>query len=375
MKKVGIGKKLIVYIMKLGGMKMIVLTKRQTDILKFLCNQEDFITLDFIAKKFSISKRTVQNDINQVDAFLKEKKFELVKKAGSGILINSEHLQKSSLYKEIDNLQMRSFSKSERNILIKTVLLSKPLCTFQELADICLVSKQTIINSFDSVINELLDDNLRVEKIQGFGLRLQGEEIDIRRTFIQLINDNPCPQIVQSTAYEYGNLSYYENKVTNILKGLETKYFITFSNTNRLKMILLYVLSRIDKEYLLSKDMEFINLSQQQEASQITDFISKYVNIANEQLYISTIILSERINEISKLPHSQINHTQDEAYQIAVFLVESLQNLQPIKQEYLQDTIHGLTLHLRSAINRYRNNLQIKNELVEQIKIKCIFNL
>lgn len=348
---------------------MIVLTKRQKDILKLLCLKDDFITLDSISKKFLVSKKSIQNDINQIDLFLKEKKFDLIRKAGTGIYINEEENSKYKLSKELENMQIRSFSKVERHILIKTTLLCRPLCTFQDLADICLVSKQTIINSFIDVVNEFNLENITVEKIQGIGLRLYGEEIDIRRYFIQLINENSDNQLVQMTAYEQGKLNEYEKDISYILHEIETNCMFTFTNMKRLKIIIGYMLLRIRNNFLLPNDIVFNNLSQQHEILQIVDIISKFVKVDNEKLYLSTIILSERINQLTDSSITSINDTHDEAYQIAMFLIDSLQSMQPINQDDIQDTINGLTLHLRSAINRYRNNLQIKNELVEQIKL------
>lgn len=348
---------------------MIVLTKRQKDILKLLCLKDDFITLDSISKKFLVSKKSIQNDLNQIDLFLKEKNFDLIRKAGTGIYINEEENSKYKLSNELENMQIRSFSKVERHILIKTTLLCRPLCTFQDLADICLVSKQTIINSFIDVVNEFNLENIKVEKIQGIGLRLYGEEIDIRRYFIQLINENSDNQLVQITANEQGRLNEYEKDINNILHEIETICMFTFTNMKRLKIIIGYMLLRIRNNFLLPNDIVFNNLSQQHEILQIVDIISKFVKVDNEKLYLSTIILSERINQLTDSNITSINDTHDEAYQIAMFLIDSLQSMQPINQDDIQDTINGLTLHLRSAINRYRNNLQIKNELVEQIKL------
>lgn len=348
---------------------MIVLTKRQKDILKLLCLKDDFITLDSISKKFLVSKKSIQNDLNQIDLFLKEKNFDLIRKAGTGIYINEEENSKYKLSNELENMQIRSFSKVERHILIKTTLLCRPLCTFQDLAEICLVSKQTIINSFIDVVNEFNLENITVEKIQGIGLRLYGEEIDIRRYFIQLINENSDNQLVQMTAYEQGKLNEYEKDINYILHEIETNCMFTFTNMKRLKIIIGYMLLRIRNNFLLPNDIVFNNLSQQHEILQIVDIISKFIKVDNEKLYLSTIILSERINQLTDSSITSINDTHDEAYQIAMFLIDSLQSMQPINQDDIQDTINGLTLHLRSAINRYRNNLQIKNELVEQIKL------
>lgn len=367
--KVSIGKNRAPYIMKSGGKSMIVLTKRQKDMLKFLCHQEDFVTFESLSKTFSVSKRSVQNDINQVDAFLKEKNFELIRKAGTGICIKGDDTRKYALSKELENMQIRNFSKSERHALIKTTLLCRPLCTFQDLADICLVSKQTVINSFLDIVADFQNENIKVNKMQGFGLQLQGEEIDLRRTFIQLINDNPCPQSVQTIAYEQGLFMKYDQEADAILLRIENECLFTFPNLSRLKIIIAYVLGRIDTEHVLPDNFEFADLSKQHDVEQIVQVVSEYIKIRNEQLYISTIILSERINQLSDVHISAVDEEHDEAYQISMFLIESLQSMQPIKQEYLQDTMQGLTLHLRSAINRYRNHLQIKNELIEQIKL------
>lgn len=350
---------------------MIILTKRQKDILIFLCEQEEFVTFSILAKKFSISKKTIQNDIHHIDAFLKEKKIELIKKPGIGLFVKAEFDQKINLCKKLDTIELRNFSKLERKALIMASLLCRSLNTFQELADICLVSKQTIINSFSEIEIEFAKENLSIEKIHGTGLRLKGEEIDIRRIFIQLIKDNPCQQFVEELVKEQGELNDCIENANILLDEIEKDSQIFFNNRTHLKYIIGFIMKRIERDKKLSEKTTFENLSQHYSIESMTIKLSKFISQKNEQLYIITIMLSERISQLSNPIDSSISETHDEAYEISMFLIESLQTLQPIDESYLQDTIRGLTSHIRSAINRYRNNLKIKNELVDQIRLSA----
>lgn len=54
---------------------MITLTKRQKDISLYLLKQNDYLTGRQLAEHFSVSIRTIRNDLDQIEAYLKERRF------------------------------------------------------------------------------------------------------------------------------------------------------------------------------------------------------------------------------------------------------------------------------------------------------------
>ncbi len=56
-----------------------------------------------------------------------------------------------------------------------------------------------------------------------------------------------------------------------------------------------------------------------------------------------------------------------EARAISEYLIDELAGYHDFDRESLQDTIHGLHLHMKAAIYRCQNNIHIRNELIEQV--------
>lgn len=347
---------------------MIVLTKRQKEILDLLSLQNDYITFNSIAKKLSVSNRTIRNDMKQIEFFLMEKGIELVKKAGVGILLNCDESEKAAVRKDMDMIYTRNFSKEERNSLIKVYLCLLPTSTFQDLADICLVCKQTIINGFDDIIKDVATSNIKVEKIQGVGLQLSGSEIDIRRMFLQILNDNPCPNEIDELLDTNDHIYRLNDTAEEIFNRLDSEHDISFKDTNRLKRFISFVLLRIENGNLLSDDFKLPEFPPHDSLNFFIEFLSPYLPNEKECIYLSTIMISERMSQLSDLMYGDKNE-DDEAYQIAMFLVDSLQSLQPLEKDSVQEMIDGLTLHLKTAIHRCRNNLKVKNDLVDQTQM------
>ena len=346
---------------------MIVLTKRQKEILDLLSIQNDYITFNLLAKKLSVSNRTIRNDMKQIEFFLMEKGIELVKKAGVGILLSCDESEKSAVRRDVDRLYKRSFSKMERNSLIKIYLCLHTTSTFQDLADICFVCRQTIINSFDAIVADVGILNVKVEKIQGVGLQLSGSEIDIRRMFMQTLNDNPCPNEIDELLSNNKDIQRLNTIAEEIFEQLDNNHDISFKDTKCLKRFIAFVLLRVESEYLLSKDFNFPDFPHDS-LNFFMEFLTPYLASEKERIYLSTIMISERMSQLSDLLYSNKNE-DDEAYQIAMFLVDSLQALQPLEKESVQEMIDGLTLHLKTAIHRCRNNLKVKNDLVDQTQM------
>ena len=59
---------------------MIILNKRQVQITNYLENKQEWATIENIAKAFDVSERTIRNDLDSIELFLKENNIELERK-------------------------------------------------------------------------------------------------------------------------------------------------------------------------------------------------------------------------------------------------------------------------------------------------------
>lgn len=345
---------------------MITLTRRQRDILLYLLKQEHYTTYNQCAETFGVSNRSVRNDIQCVEAFLSENGCQLIKKSGLGVKIQCDESRRSDLKREMSSRKNRTFHRKERQYIAILVLLLKENCTFQEIADICYVSKQTIINGFLDIQKELAQDELVVEKISGVGLRLVGEELLIRRKFIQMVTPDDSISWVQEIIEEVHEFQTVEKEAEDILSQMWEQCGISFVNQRRIQYILCYFLIRSGKGHHLPEQMAGYNRLSVNNSEAVLEILKKYFKEETEQIYVFTILFGERMEQTWQKEIAE--EEEDEASRIAMYLVESLQQLNQFEVEQ-PEMVKGLTFHLRSAIYRYHNHIHIQNEMLDEIKL------
>lgn len=337
---------------------MITVSKRQKEIIEHLIKQTDYITISDIATKFSMSDRTCRNDLSAIGIFLKQANLSLTRKPGKGIFLDCPPRERQTLSKLLQTADTRFYGKKERENLSIALLLLNETTTFQELADICLVSRQTVINQFESLEQRLSKHTLTIEKVPGKGLQLQGEEKCIRFQFLELLGMQLCKEEIYKIFSEHSSLQPHLHTASQIINEIQELKKIQFIDYNRVQLILSYTLSRIHSGHSLRTDWVY------KDDSELKKVIAKYFVPQSEQYFICSLIQSERTSQSTSAAS-----ITDEAQMISQELISSLAKVHPIEQDALREMIDGLTVHLRAAIYRTRNQIHIHNELLNEIKL------
>ncbi|OHO50932.1 HTH domain-containing protein [Staphylococcus hominis] len=77
-----------------------MLSNRQVRILELLINQEDYLTISSIAKKFGITQRTIQYDFEFIESIQNKFNFKLIRNKALGVKIQIEDKR---LFQELKN--------------------------------------------------------------------------------------------------------------------------------------------------------------------------------------------------------------------------------------------------------------------------------
>ena len=80
--------------------------------------------------------------------------------------------------------------------LISLLLLCNSICTFEQLADTCFVSRQTVINTFQQVEDDFKREGIKIHKIQGMGINVSGDELKIRRYFESKLSELTSDEVI-----------------------------------------------------------------------------------------------------------------------------------------------------------------------------------
>jgi mannitol operon transcriptional antiterminator len=349
-----------------------MLTKRQKDILIYLCSQRQYVTIKQLAMKFSVSARTIQNDFAFIDSFLSGSKIIVDRKSSKGIKLNTNEAEISTLHREINSLNFRTLDNYERSSIISLLLLCNPLNIFDRLANACCVSRQTVISTFQQVEEEFTREGIEIQKIQGKGIKVSGDELSIRKYFENKLSALISDEVIMNIVIQNSKLVKFDKTVNEIIEQVENKLNIRFAEAVKLKLLLDYSLLRIDNGNILY-DYEELATTEEvntyKECEAIINALSDYTYSISDKTFLCGLLMNAKITEPYSNNLKIYQDDMDEANIISKYLFDELQAIQPLDINSKEYFIHGLTLHLRVAIYRIKNKIAIQNELLSQIKV------
>ena len=349
-----------------------VLTKRQKDILIYLCSQRQYVTIKQLAIKFNVSPRTIQNDFAFIDSFLSCSKIIIDRKSSKGIKINANESEISNLKKELKSINYRTLDNYERLSIISLLLLCKSINTFEQLANACCVSRQTVIAAFQQIEEDFKREGIGIHKIQGKGIKVSGDELRIRRYFENILSGLISDEVIMSVVMENSKLMEFDKTAAEIMELIENKLNIRFVESIRTKLLLNYSLFRIGNGNILfdhEQRTRIEGIKTNKEYECIINALSAYPYSISDKAYFCSLLMNGKITDENSDNFKIYQDDMDEANIISKYLFNELQAIQPLDTNSMEYFIHGLTLHLRVAIYRIRNKIAIQNELLSQIKV------
>ena len=324
---------------------MLVLTKRQNNILIFLTTLNNSIKIEQLAEKFKVSSRTIRNELHVIDGFLNEYKIKIIRKPSVGIYLEKDKDNFIKLRNDLNLIDYRILDFEERNIVISLLILCNKKITFDKLANICLISKQTVINSFKSIEKYFLEYGVNIIKSQGKGITVYSNQESILNLFENILETTYKNELIMNLLFKNSEIYKFGTDAFLILNNLSKEKNVYFSNEDKIKILLKFIIFRFVDDFTINK--------------------------TNNKIYPS-YFSEENINKIEKLMEKYvvINNSKSLEYKVAVYLIEKLDKINKIDKINKEYFINGLTNHLRLAIYREKNNIKIENELLSQIKIR-----
>lgn len=165
------------------------LTARNKKMILLLLEEENYVTVQYIAENVNVSYRTALRELNIIESWLNKKNITLEKKKGTGIRLclnkkGKEELKQDILQEKADMVYL----PEQRQVLLKAELLKNPeitkLYTLTRLLD---VTEGTISADIDKLESWMKKFNLMITKKPGLGIYVKGSEMSIRSATISFI--------------------------------------------------------------------------------------------------------------------------------------------------------------------------------------------
>mgnify|MGYP000983719605 FL=1 len=348
-----------------------VLTKRQKDILIYLCSKRGYITIKQLAMKFNVSNRTIQNDLAFIDSFLSNSKVIIDRKSSKGIKVIASESEISNLRQKLKSLKYRTLDNYERLSIISLLLLCNPINTFEQLSNACGVSRQTIINSFQQVEDNFIKGGIEIHKIRGTGIKITGDEIRVRKYFESKLSESIQDEVILNVVVRNSKLMEFDKIANEIIESVENKLNVQFIEFMKIRLLLDYSLYRIGNGCALTADKctNIKEIKDYKGYESIISALSDFEYSISDKLYFCSLFMNAKISDQYSDNLKTYRDSIDEARMISEYLFNKLQAIQPLAIDSKERFIHELTLHLRVAIYRIRNKIPIHNEFLTQIKI------
>lgn len=342
---------------------------RQRQILDFVTAQGQYVSVHDLAKRFQVSERTIQYDIELIETMTETLHISMERNKSNGIRISRSQYQSSN----VDSAQTRvmHYAKSERilYIILKLFESTQPTSS-QSFAAMVAVSRRTIVEDLKDVQKWLAEQDLALTYVKNKGFIIEGDEHNFRKAYATRVNEYFLTHTHQIGNQLFSNhdLKQIRLTVTSILTN--HRYQLVQSAIDGLIYHILIAIHRTKEDYTFEiPQTEYNRLAQTEQfciATGITQQLESIFNIqfpTSEAAFITLHLLGaksaeentmiERADNLEVLTYELIEHMSAE---LGVDLMSG------------NKLLNGLIVHLQPAIYRMRFNMSHENPLLQDIQ-------
>lgn len=228
------------------------LTKRESQLLIYLLEMTEPVTIKQLAEKENVSVRTIKYDLDDIRDWLIERNQELYSKRSQGIWLSvsdSDRIKLKSELMDVNRLELFADQSLRINRLLIMLLVTKEAITALKLANALEVSKDTIMNDLDELEHHFLKEGLVLNRQTRKGFWITGNERLVRLTIEEILQK-------EFTDYDIYKL------MALLLNGRETECFEMYSaKETPLQEVFNQVIIRM-RHLLESENLEKLNYAE-----------------------------------------------------------------------------------------------------------------
>ncbi len=359
-------------------------TFREKVILNELYKSRGYTTVSDLAEKCNVTSRTVINDLDDIKSTLSKSNIKLITKPRVGVIIQVPDDEKDTFEKEINISKgiINPVSPEERVMyIVKTLIESDGLVTCDEIARKLYVSKSTVTKDFEKVEKHLKKYGASLYKKQKHGTRIIADEKTIR-----IIKADTLKKLMSMHQYtiDYGFENIMESadidKIKNVLINIEYEFDYLLSDIS-FKGLMIHIaisVKRIKQGNVITIDEDEIKLLKSQNEWKIAAAISKKiseifnVNLNESEIGYITIHLAgaklQNDMEAEKISLEHLHKLDSTLFERISSILKSLAKKTGFDFDKDEKLFAALFLHLRPAINRAKNSINLSNPLLGDIK-------
>ncbi|MGS0904013.1 BglG family transcription antiterminator [Bacillus altitudinis] len=355
-----------------------MLSLRQEELLRRLMQAEQELTGDEIARLIGVTSRTVRTDMKALKSILEAHGATLHMKRGAGYTLTVEDygafrtFLKNSMRErnEKKNQVIPNQPEDRISYLLRRLLLSEDYMKLDELAEELFVSESTVKNDLKAVKHLFSLHGLSVAHRPKYGLRLTGDEMKLRYCLAEHVfqQEHPNPALLPEETYQL-----IQDMVRSRTKA--SGLHVSEIGLSNLVTHIAIACKRIEeKKLVMMPEGELKDIQTQpafQVARQMAEDMRHVLGIdfpLSEMAYIAIHLMGAKMMAYGETGHTLFHMLDEEHFRLTHQLLGYVEEHMSLDIQTDKELIVGLSLHLRSAIHRFRYDMNIRNPYLSDIK-------
>ncbi|WP_102268269.1 BglG family transcription antiterminator [Massilicoli timonensis] len=343
-----------------------MIEKIDYQILKILMESDAYVSGNKIATLLDKSTKTIQHRIRCLEDELTSYGAKIAVKHGFGYLLVIEDQQ---LFDQLLSNVPYTEEQLVDQILSRLVTENGYLKS-DDLTEEFFISKSTLTKILKKIRHILANYNLKIQMKPHYGIRIIGEEFDLRR----FISSNYVQRLVEDNFYYFSKSDKAYCKIKQIIEKVfeDQKYSMPDYLQEALSSHLYISVKRI----MEGKEIDY-SLGQQKVSSNMNDLADELIDClenefaitfsASEREYILLQILSKR--ELDQKHNQQIPEAINQLVEKILITIRDIIGIDLLDDFNLRIM---LGLHLLPLKFRLEHDVVLKNPICEQIKTQCV---
>lgn len=344
------------------------LSQRQIDIIEFLLRQNEVCPSSIIAEEVNCSEKTVRTEIGFLKNYLSDiAQITMQKSKGFSLQVNDVEKLNSILFRYHKFYDYRS---DRIKHIVRVLLERKDYITIQELSDQLFVSKSTLQKSLTEVKELLESYNLKIESKSWHGLKIEGSEMNKRFCLSSvLITDNDESQSYLRYRKLLNPAQYDALKMIIINVFNEENIQLSDVTLNALVAHLTIMIKRIASDNYISEKISHLtpNEIQQRIARKLLIKIEEEYQIKFPEEEIDYLVIHLLGIHLGDDEHTEV--FDDDIATLITAISDSVVLNFGLDIFSREEFARLFVMHLKPAINRIRFKMNIRNELLDEIKL------
>ena len=360
---------------------MAVLSKREMMLIQKLAQTAGYVSQSELCEYLEIKPRTLRECIRTFrNSFQSQAGIDIESGIGIGyrLVVKDKDkyyaFQKEMLSNLVNEQTVISGSQDDRvNYIIRVLLSAKKPVRTEQLADRMYIARSTISDDLKKVREQLAAFQLTLRTIYGEGVRVEGEERNIREAIAHTLIEEPFSNHeteIMDMYFEPGIRSIAERTVREILEKYD--YHMADAGFRYLLIHILVAISRIRTETYIDDDSRKLSDLKRMEEWKIAEDIYRRLGEQLQQEipesevgYVAIHLAGKRMivneNELILYP---------ETLNMLVRILDAVKV--NYHYDFLGDTdlFTALAMHMQPLLHRAKFGLHISNPMLETIMTK-----